>query len=277
MTLNEFHANHIQPGCDPAVFDILCDHRQAHERGNPLNRAHNGKIGFIAIDVADKTAVSLDEIQRDVFQSSGFIFLESCMKPFSEACGQNKQPILEVLRQWFVRPANVLEIGSGTGQHAAWFGRHLPHLDWQTSDLEPHHAGIRQWLGEAGLANVRAPLVLDVSNPPRLTGNYGYVFSANTLHIMDWPAVEGFFRLVGRVLEEGGLLAVYGPFNYQGRYSSDSNARFDQWLRQRDPRSGIRDVDDLGKLADENGLCLAADIEMPVNNRILVWRKTANV
>ncbi|MGD8999352.1 MAG: DUF938 domain-containing protein [Granulosicoccaceae bacterium] len=195
------------------------------------------------------------------------------MKPFAESCEQNKQPILTVLQRLFTAPGSVLEIASGTGQHAVWFGRHLPHLTWQTSDLAANHAGIRQWLAEAALANVLPPLELDVRATSARDSNYDYIFSANSLHIMHWPAVEAFFSLAGRTLVANGLLAVYGPFNYHGEYSSDSNARFDAWLKQRDPGSGIRDLDNLQALAAQNTLQLVDDIEMPVNNRILVWKK----
>jgi cyclopropane fatty-acyl-phospholipid synthase-like methyltransferase len=197
------------------------------------------------------------------------------MKPFAESCEQNKQPILTVLQRLFSEPGTVLEIGSGTGQHAIWFGRHLPHLTWQTSDLSDNHAGIAQWLAEEGLSNVLPPLDLDVREGFPLHSRYDYVFSANSLHIMHWHAVEAFFCLVGNSLVKNGLLAVYGPFNYHGQYTSDSNARFDAWLKQRDPGSGIRDLDDLQRLATQNGLQLVDDIEMPANNRILVWKKIA--
>ncbi|MGD8514504.1 MAG: DUF938 domain-containing protein [Granulosicoccaceae bacterium] len=197
------------------------------------------------------------------------------MKPFADSCEQNKQPILAVLQRLFVVPGAVLEIASGTGQHAVWFGRHLPHLTWQTSDLEQNHAGIRQWLAEAALANVLPPLALDVRETGSCDTSYDYIFSANSLHIMHWPAVEALFSLAGRALVANGLLAVYGPFNYHGEYTSDSNARFDAWLKQRDPGSGIRDLDNLQTLAARNTLQLVDDIEMPANNRILVWQKSA--
>jgi SAM-dependent methyltransferase len=197
------------------------------------------------------------------------------MKPFADSCEQNKQPILAVLQRLFVVPGAVLEIASGTGQHAVWFGRHLPHLTWQTSDLEQNHAGIRQWLAEAALANVLPPLALDVRETGSCDTSYDYIFSANSLHIMHWPAVEALFSLAGRALVANGLLAVYGPFNYHGEYTSDSNSRFDAWLKQRDPGSGIRDLDNLQTLAARNTLQLVDDIEMPANNRILVWQKSA--
>ncbi len=195
-------------------------------------------------------------------------------KPFSESCVQNREPILAVLREIFADCRQVLEIGSGTGQHAVYFGAGLPHLVWQSADVPPHHAGIRAWLDEAALPNVRPPIALDVSQPGWRSGRYDAVFSANTLHIMGWPEVEAFFEGVGEVLEAGGVLAVYGPFNTNGAYTSESNARFDAWLKSRDPASGVRDFEAVDALARAQGLVLQQDIAMPANNRTLVWRRT---
>jgi len=194
-------------------------------------------------------------------------------KPFSESCVQNREPILAVLREIFADRSHVLEVGSGTGQHAVYFGAELPHLRWQTADVSLHHAGIQLWLAEAGLDNVLPPLPLDVNQSTWRDGRYDAVFSANTLHIMSWPEVEKFFGGVGEVLQAGGVLAVYGPFNYDGRYTSESNARFDAWLKARDPASGVRDFEAVDALARAQGLVLQQDIAMPANNRTLVWRK----
>ncbi|MBI3431649.1 MAG: DUF938 domain-containing protein [Hydrogenophilales bacterium] len=193
-------------------------------------------------------------------------------KPFSESCVQNREPIMAVLRGLFADRSHVLEVGSGTGQHAVYFAAELTHLRWQTADVPEHHAGIRLWLAEAGLANVLPPLALDVNQTGWCSGRYDAVFSANTLHIMSWPEVEKFFGGVGKVLEAGGFLAVYGPFNYGGRYTSESNARFDAWLKARDPASGVRDFEAVDALARAQGLHLQQDIAMPANNRTLVWR-----
>ena len=195
-------------------------------------------------------------------------------KPFAESCEQNRAPILAVLREVFADHRHVLEIGSGTGQHAVYFAPELPHLVWQTADVPQHHAGIRLWLAEAALPNVLPPLALDVNQTEWRCGRYDAVFSANTLHIMGWPEVEKFFAGVGEVLETGGVLAVYGPFNYNGAFTSESNARFDAWLKARDPASGVRDFEAVDALARAQGLVLQQDIDMPSNNRTLVWRKT---
>ena len=197
-------------------------------------------------------------------------------KPYSESCEQNQQVILEVLQRYLQAGDRVLEIGSGTGQHAVYFGRALSDVHWQTSDCPDYLPGIRAWLDDAGLGNVAAPLTLDVLSdawPPAGDDQGGYqaVFTANTTHIMSWPAVEAMFRGVGHQLAEGGLFIQYGPFSYGGQHTSPSNARFEQWLKARDPQSGVRDLDDLTPLAAQNGLQLRADIEMPVNNRVLVW------
>jgi cyclopropane fatty-acyl-phospholipid synthase-like methyltransferase len=193
-------------------------------------------------------------------------------KPYAESCEENKAPILAVLSQLFADVHSVLEIGSGTGQHAVHFAAAMPHLIWHTSDVAEHHPGMHDWLDEAALPNTRDPIDLDVrGNWPEET--YDAVFSANTAHIMGWPAVEALFAGIGKVLAEGGCFALYGPFNYNGQYSSESNRRFDVWLKQRDPLSGIRDFADLNQLAEAQGLKFEEDIEMPVNNRILVWRR----
>ncbi len=195
------------------------------------------------------------------------------MKQFSEACEQNKHPIMAVLERSFSDAQSVLEIGSGTGQHAVFFAAHLPQLVWQTSDLAEHHPSISAWLDEAALDNTRMPLVLDVRNNDWPTSRYDGVFSANTTHIMGWPAVVAMFAGIGQILAPGGTFCLYGPFNYHGDYTSDSNARFDAWLKQRDQASGIRHFEDLVSLANDNGLQLESDNEMPANNRLLVWVK----
>jgi cyclopropane fatty-acyl-phospholipid synthase-like methyltransferase len=194
-------------------------------------------------------------------------------KPFAESCEQNREPIIAVLREVFADRRHVLEIGSGTGQHAVYFASELPHLVWQTADVPQHHAGIRLWLEEAALPNVLPPLALEVNDTSWHSGRYDAVFSANTLHIMSWPEVEKFFAGVGEVLEAGGVLAVYGPFNYHGAFTSESNARFDAWLKARDPASGVRDFEAVDALARAQGLVLQQDIAMPANNRTLVWRR----
>lgn len=195
-------------------------------------------------------------------------------KPFAPACERNQSPILEVLQQYFPDRRRVLEIGSGTGQHAVFFAPAFPNAMWQTSDVEENLPGIRLWLDEAALPNLPPPLTLDVTGPWP-DDRFDAIFSANSLHIMPWSAVEQFFAGVGRVLEPGGILAVYGPFNYNGGYTSDSNREFDVWLKQRSALSAIRDFEAVDRLANRIGCQLLKDRAMPANNRLLVWRRQA--
>ena len=193
-------------------------------------------------------------------------------KPHSEPCERNKGPILEVLRQHFAGRRRVLEIGSGTGQHAVHFAGALPGLTWQTSDLEPNLAGIRLWIAEARLPNLKPPIALDVFGPWP-DAQFDAVFTANTLHIMSWVGVRALFAALPAILEEGGVFAAYGPFKYGGAFTSASNAAFDAWLRQRSPQSGIRDFEAVDALARSSGMALLEDRPMPANNRALLWRR----
>ena len=195
------------------------------------------------------------------------------MLAVSEACERNKGPILAVLAGELAASRAVLEIGSGTGQHAVHFARHLPHLTWQPTELGAELDPLEERIRLEGLPNLRAALALDVRAHPWPVERVDAVFSANTLHIMAWDAVEHFFRGVGEVLASPGVLCVYGPFRYRGGYTSESNAEFDRFLRRRDPSSGIRDFEALERLAAAAGLALAADHVMPANNQTLVWRR----
>ncbi len=195
------------------------------------------------------------------------------MKPYSESCDQNRDAILAILRKLFADKTHILEIGSGTGQHAVYFAQHLPHLIWQCSDQLAYHEGINQWLDEAKLDNTRPPIALNVSTDNWPEINNDAVFSANAVHIMSWENVKDFIRNAGRALPNKGLLVLYGPFNYNKQYTSESNARFDQWLKQQNPASGVRDFEAIDGLAKEAGLVLREDIAMPANNRILCWIK----
>jgi cyclopropane fatty-acyl-phospholipid synthase-like methyltransferase len=195
------------------------------------------------------------------------------VKSRSEACERNREPILRVLQQWLTEPGEVLEIGAGTGQHAVYFAERMPHLQWLATDREENHASIRAWIEDSGLGNLRGPVALDVTDESWPVVSVDYVFSANTAHIMGWPEVEAMFAGVGRVLRPGGRFCLYGPFNANGEFTSDSNRVFDAMLRARDPRMGIRDDRALIDLGRAHGLSLLADHAMPANNRTLVWAK----
>ncbi|MGD8207527.1 MAG: DUF938 domain-containing protein [Thiohalocapsa sp.] len=193
-------------------------------------------------------------------------------KPFAAACEENKGPILAVLEGLFRNVTSVLEIGSGTGQHAVHFAAALPHLTWQCSDVAAYLPGIRAWLTDAASTNLPEPLLLDVDGVWP-SGTYDAAFSANTAHIMSLPQIERLFSGVGRLLPPRGPFALYGPFSDGGHHNSPSNEAFDRMLRRRDPRSGVRDLDDLRRFAAEADLVLEEDVTMPVNNRILIWRR----
>lgn len=194
-------------------------------------------------------------------------------KPYAPACDRNRDPILAVLREHFADRRRVLEIGSGTGQHAVYFARALPHLVWQASDRAENLPGIRAWLEEAALPNTPPPIELDVTLEPWPTAAFDALFSANTLHIMGWPEVERLFERLPSVITADARLAVYGPFNYGGRFTSESNAAFDASLKQRAPHMGIRDFEAVDALAQRIGLKLVEDRVMPANNRCLVWAR----
>jgi cyclopropane fatty-acyl-phospholipid synthase-like methyltransferase len=197
-------------------------------------------------------------------------------KPFSQACENNKRPILNLLSKVFSENKHVLEIGSGTGQHAVFFGQHLPHVTWQTSDLSVNHQGINLWLTEADLSNVQKPIAIDLNKAwpmPKNNSQVDGLYTANTLHIISWPLVVKFFEGIAQNIAAKAIVCIYGPFKYQGKYTSESNANFDLWLKDRDIDSGIRDMEAILLLADSSGLTLIADHAMPANNQLLVFSK----
>jgi cyclopropane fatty-acyl-phospholipid synthase-like methyltransferase len=191
------------------------------------------------------------------------------MLPFSEACERNKGPILEVLRVAFADRTQVLEIGSGTGQHAVHFAAHLAHLTWHPTEQLAYLADLASRIKLEGTRNLRPPTVLDVKQTVWPLRNVDALYSANTLHIMSWTEVEAMFRGVDAVLSPHGVVCIYGPFRYEGRYTSDSNRDFDSMLKDRDPLSGLRDMTELSALALRHALRLRADHDLPANNRLL--------
>lgn len=194
-------------------------------------------------------------------------------KPFSPACERNQAPILDVLQEAFSNRQRALEIGSGTGQHAVYFAAHFPHLLWQSSDRLENLPGIRLWLNDAALENTPEPLVLDVTEHWPQTERFDALFSANTLHIMSWAEVEMMFSEMSKVLTEDAVLVIYGPFRYNGRHTSESNARFEASLQAAAPYRSIRDFEAVNALAQGIGFRLVEDRAMPANNRCLVWRR----
>lgn len=199
-------------------------------------------------------------------------------KPYSVACERNQAPILQVLQREFADRRCVLEIGSGTGQHAVHFARHLPQLQWQPSDRAAQLPGIRAWRADAGLVNLREPVELDVAGDwpaAAFDGAFDAVFSANTLHIMSWPEVCLLFQRLPAVMTPDAVLVIYGPFSNAGCHNADSNAAFDRDLRARAAHMGIRDVEAVDAQARSAGLQLHDEVTMPANNRCLVWRRLA--
>ncbi|MCG8414034.1 MAG: class I SAM-dependent methyltransferase [Pseudomonadales bacterium] len=192
--------------------------------------------------------------------------------PFSQACENNKRPILQYLQSLLADSTSVLEIGGGTGQHAVFFAENLPHLHWQSSDIPEHVASLTLRIQHAALQNVPAPIALDVNDQPWSCDRFDAVFTANSFHIMSADSVATFFSELPNHLSHQAKLIVYGPFRYQGDYTTESNARFDQWLKDRDSNSGIRDFEWVNKLAQTAGLKLSADYGMPANNQLLVWQ-----
>lgn len=197
-------------------------------------------------------------------------------KPFSAASERNREPILAFLRDHFADRRRVLEIGSGTGQHAVHFGAALAHLRWQTGDLPENHAGIRAWLDAAALPNVLAPVVVDADAPRWGIGPFDAAFSANTLHIMGWPQVERTFAHLGEVLAPDAVLVVYGPFRVCGAFTSDSNASFDASLKARGAHMGVRDLEAVEALARSIGLARREARPMPANNFCVAWARTGD-
>jgi len=194
--------------------------------------------------------------------------------PNAPSAERNQKPILEVLRLELQGGEKVLEIGSGTGQHAVCFASELPGLTWQTSDVADNHPAIMAWREWSGLSNVEAPLKLDVAANAVIDERFDAVFSANTAHIMDIGEVECMFAIAGRVLNDSGSFFLYGPFKHDDEFSTDSNAQFDRTLKSQKPTMGIRDLQDLDTFAGRSGMCRARLYAMPANNMLVVWRRT---
>ena len=198
----------------------------------------------------------------------------SLVIPFSEACERNKDIILETISPFLQQASTVLEIGSGTAQHAVYFARNTPHLSWQTSDQGQYLEGISAQLQNAEVANVMAPLQLDVRQTLWCEKHkkFDLIYSANTLHIMSWDEVCSLFSGLAAVSQAGAYLIFYGPFKYRGEFTSESNKQFDQILRARGVGSAIRDFEDVNQLAQNGGFELLLDQAMPANNQCIIWQ-----
>ena len=194
-------------------------------------------------------------------------------KPFSQACENNRAPISQVLERILVDCQSVFEIGSGTGQHAVWFSRAMPHLQWHTSDRIQNHQGIKQWISDSSLENIHQPLDLDVGVGPWPESLFGAVFTANTAHIMALSEIELMFSGVSKILMSGGLFCLYGPMQYSGLIAAESNRAFDAKLRAVKSTQGIREFNDLNKLATAVGMELIEDNDLPANNQLIIWQK----
>ena len=193
--------------------------------------------------------------------------------PFSQAAENNKIHIREVLDRHLQGADSLLEIGSGTAQHAVYFAAHFPRLVWQATDIPAAIDTVRQRIVAADLPNLAPPLALDVDHQPWPLSRYSAVFTANSLHIMSAASVENFFKAVGQHVDPGGKLLIYGPFKYGGEFTTESNAHFDLWLKDRDPASGLRDFEWVGGLAERAGFTLLENNAMPANNQMLVWSR----
>lgn len=195
-------------------------------------------------------------------------------KPFSPACERNRIPILKVMKDLITsNDTRLLEVGSGTGQHAVYLAPHFPHMIWVTSDVKENHYGIQLWLEESGAPNIIGPGEYQVGEDNFPNGNFDVVFTANTFHIMPWYLCEELMDQFGKNLNAGAKVIIYGPFNYNGKYTSPSNEEFDLSLRQRDPLMGIRDFEEVARYMEKRAFGLLKDYEMPANNRLLVFEK----
>jgi len=195
-------------------------------------------------------------------------------KPFSPACERNREPILEVLKKVITKnDQRLLEVGSGTGQHAVFFAQAFPWLEWHPTDLAASLAGMKLWFDEAKLPNLQKPIRLDVSKDDFPKVKFDLVFTANTFHIMNWKECKSFMKLLGHRLREGSRFIVYGPFKYDGKFTSESNEEFDQQLKARDPLSGIRSFEDVNNVMVKNGFELLLDESMPANNQMLTYSR----
>lgn len=198
------------------------------------------------------------------------------MRRYSDACERNQGPILDVIKPYLTHCSEVLEIGSGTGQHAVWFAGAMPHITWYTSDLRENHGSITAWIEASELPNIQKPRTLNVGQRVWPVNQVDAVFTANTTHIMSWERVRDMFHGVNRILKPGGYFLIYGPFNVNGNYTSESNKEFDKTLKDNDPERGLRDYIDMNRAAKHNGMHLVERHQMPANNMLLAYQKSSS-
>ncbi len=195
-------------------------------------------------------------------------------KPYALSCDKNSEPILEVLKDYLPGHQALLELGAGTGQHAIYMAPHFKNMTWTVADMQDRHEGIQMWIKDFPRANVKGPVEYEAGKTPLPDGDFDVVFTANTLHIMSWShGLQMFDDLQG--LKSEALFVVYGAFNYDGKYSSESNKKFDQWIKDRFPEGGIRDFEKVEEELRQRHFQLVKDHEMPANNRLLIFKKAS--
>ena len=195
-------------------------------------------------------------------------------RPYAESADQNKQVIADVLVRVFTKTAKVLELGAGTGQHARYFASLFTHLHWTPTEMAEQMSTLELGVAESGFPNLDEAIPVNVSDDtthPNKEMPFEYIYTANTMHIMPWQSVLDMISMIGKALSPGGIFASYGPYNQNGKFTSESNKRFDQILKARGVGSGLRDIDDIKFECNAVGLELSEIVEMPVNNKILVW------
>lgn len=195
------------------------------------------------------------------------------MKPYSETAEENKTLVFPVIKPYLDGVSMALEIASGTGQELVYFAKMTPEIVWQPTDLSANVSGIAQWVNNAGLQNTLPPVALDVGHAEWPIDEIEFAYTSNSLHIMSWQHVKALFAGLGDMMKTHAYFCVYGPFSFAGKHVSDSNLRFDRYLKQRDPLSGVRDTEALKDLGENHGLFLRDSVEMPHNNNILIWQK----
>lgn len=194
------------------------------------------------------------------------------------AVARNREPILDVLRRFFPEQGRVIELASGTGEHAVFFGAHFPRLTWQPSDVDPNNLeSIAAWRETSEHGNVLAPMQLDLLREPtplvHPPAQYDAAFCANLIHIAPWVVCQHLMQFVAAALHTGGRFVMYGPFKLNGQHTAESNVAFEQWLLSQSDEYGVRHFEDVVEQARLNGLVLLERVPMPANNFCLIFEK----